>query len=89
VFRRIYGVKDEISEKFMITHKEKLHDLNMLSSIIRKVPYQKLRWTDHVAKVGKAGNVYGTLTDRNKLHYLMKHKTINILDTGSEICYLM
>jgi hypothetical protein len=45
-------------------HTEELHDLYSSPSIIRIIKSRKMRWTGHVARMGKKRNVYRLLVGK-------------------------
>jgi hypothetical protein len=57
VMRRISGLKrDEVTGEWRKLHNEELRDLYSSQSIIRILKSRKMRWADHVARMGKKGN---------------------------------
>jgi len=59
--RRICGLRrDEITGEWRKLHNKKLNDLYSSPNIIR-VTKSRLRWTGHVASMGKKRGVYGNL----------------------------
>jgi hypothetical protein len=60
VLRRIFGPKrDEVTGEWRKLHNEELCDLYSSPSIIRIIKLRRMRWTAHVARMGRSG----TLTD--------------------------
>jgi hypothetical protein len=58
LLRRIFGSKrDEVTRGWRKLHKEELHDLYSSSSRIRIIKSRRMRWVDHVARVGDKRNV--------------------------------
>jgi hypothetical protein len=56
VLRRIFEPKrEEVLGGLRKLHNEKLHDLNFSSSIIRMVRSRRMRWSEHVARMGRRG----------------------------------
>jgi hypothetical protein len=54
VLRRIFGPKrDEMTGGWRKLHNEELHDLYSSPSIIRIIKSRRMRWTGHVARMGK------------------------------------
>jgi hypothetical protein len=43
---------DEVTGEWRIVHKEELHDLYSLPSIIRIIKSRRMRWAGHVAQWG-------------------------------------
>ena len=70
--RRICGPrKDEVTGDWRKVHNEELNDTNCLSYIIRLKKSRRMRWAEHVARVGQRGGVYsvlwGFLRERDQL----------------------
>jgi hypothetical protein len=42
-------------------HQEELYNLYSSSGIIRMIKLTKMRWTEHIARMGEMSNVYRTL----------------------------
>jgi hypothetical protein len=56
VLRRIFGPKrDEVKGRWRQLHNEEHHDLCPSQSIIRMVKSRKMRWTGHIARMGRRG----------------------------------
>jgi hypothetical protein len=54
---RIFGPKrDEVTGGWLKLHSEELHNLYSLLSIMRTVKLRRMRWTVHVARMGKKRN---------------------------------
>jgi hypothetical protein len=59
VLRRVFGLKrDKVRRKL---HNEELRDLYSLPSIIRIMKSRRMRWADHVARMGEKRNAYRLL----------------------------
>jgi hypothetical protein len=59
VLRRIFGPKrDEVTDEWRKLHNEDLHDLYSSPSIIRIIKSRRMRWADHVARMGKKRIAY-------------------------------
>jgi hypothetical protein len=53
VLRRIFGPKrDEVTGEWRKLHNEELRDLYSSPSIIKIIKSRRMRWADHVARVG-------------------------------------
>jgi hypothetical protein len=56
MLRRIFGPKrDGVTGEWRKLHNKKLHDLYSSPSIIRIIKSRRLRWADHVARMGRRG----------------------------------
>jgi hypothetical protein len=65
VLRRIFGVKrDEMTGEWRKQHNEELHDLYSSPSIIRIMKARRMRWADHVARIGERRNMYRLLVGK-------------------------
>jgi hypothetical protein len=54
VLRKIFGPKrDEVTVGWRKLHNEELHDLYSSPSIIRIIQSRRMRWAEHVARMGK------------------------------------
>jgi hypothetical protein len=71
VLRRIFGLKrDEVTGEWRKLHDEELHDLYSSPSIIRIIESRRIRWADHVARMGRRGTliVYWWESQRERDH---------------------
>jgi hypothetical protein len=56
VLRRIFGHKrDEVTGEWRKLHNKELHDLYSSPSIIKIIKSRRMRWADHVARMGRRG----------------------------------
>jgi hypothetical protein len=54
VLRRIFGPnRDEVMGEWRKLHNKELHDLYSSPSIIRIIKSKRMRWEDHVARMGE------------------------------------
>jgi hypothetical protein len=54
VLRRIFGMKrDELTEGWRKMHNEQFHNFYSLISIIRMIMPKRIRWAEHVARMGE------------------------------------
>jgi hypothetical protein len=64
VLRRIFGPKiDEVTGEWRKLHDEELHDLYSSPSIIR-ILKARMRWVEHVARMGEKRNAYRLLVGK-------------------------
>jgi hypothetical protein len=62
VLRRMFGPKrDEVTGGWRKLHNEELHNLYSSPSIIRVIKPRRIRWAEHVARMGKKLNAYRIL----------------------------
>jgi hypothetical protein len=65
VLRRIFGSKsDEVTGEWRKLHNKKHHDLYSSPSIIRIIMSRRMRWADHVARIGEKRNAYRLLVGK-------------------------
>jgi hypothetical protein len=65
VLRRIFGPKrDEVTGEWTELHSEELHNLYPSPDIIRQVKSRQMRWTGHVASIGKERKLYKVLVGK-------------------------
>jgi hypothetical protein len=84
VLRRILGPKrDEVMGEWRKLHKEELHDLYSLPSIIRIIKSRRMRWAGHVARMGVKRNTYRLLVRKRPLGIPRRRWVDNIrMDLG-------
>jgi hypothetical protein len=59
VLRRTFGPKrDEVTVEWRKLHNEELHILYSSPSIIRQIKSRRMRWAEHVARMGEERNLY-------------------------------
>jgi hypothetical protein len=64
VLRRIFGPKrDEVTGDWKKLHNEDLHNLYSSPNIIRMIKSRRMRWAEHVARMGKTRNAYRILVE--------------------------
>jgi hypothetical protein len=54
VAKKIFGPVDEVREQFMI-YNEKFSDLFRSPCVVRMVKPRRIRWAEHVARMGRQG----------------------------------
>jgi hypothetical protein len=65
MLRRIFGPKrDEVKGEWRKLHNEELRDLYSSPSIIKIIKSRRMRWADHVARMGEKRNAYGLLVGK-------------------------
>jgi hypothetical protein len=65
VLRRIFRPKkDKVTGEWKKLHTEELHDLYSSPSIIRIMKSRRMRWAEHVARMGEKSNTYRLLVRR-------------------------
>jgi hypothetical protein len=65
VLRRIFGPKrDEVTGEWRKLHNKELRDLYSSPSIIRIIMSRRIRWADHVARMGEKWNAYRLLVGK-------------------------
>jgi hypothetical protein len=56
VLRRIFGPKrDEMTGSWRNLHNEEFHILNSSQSIIRTMESRRMRWVEHITRMGRKG----------------------------------
>jgi hypothetical protein len=64
VLRIIYGHKRGVTRDWRRLHNEELHNLYASSNIIMVIKSSRMRWTRHVAQMGKFRNGYSILVEK-------------------------
>jgi hypothetical protein len=65
VLRRIFGSKrGEITRKWRKLHYEELNDLYSLLNVVRAIKLSRIRWAEHVARVGERRVAYRVLVGK-------------------------
>jgi hypothetical protein len=65
VLRRIFGQKrDEVTGEWRKLHNAELRDLNSSPSIMRIIKSRRMRWSGHVARMGRKRNAYRLLVGK-------------------------
>jgi hypothetical protein len=65
VLRRIFGPKrDEVTGEWRKLHNEELHNLYSSPYIIRQVKSRRMRWAEHVARMGEERKLYKVLVGK-------------------------
>ncbi|KAJ4432406.1 hypothetical protein ANN_21025 [Periplaneta americana] len=65
VLRKIFGAKrDEVTEEWRKLHNTELNALYSSPDIIRNIKSRRLRWAEHVARMGESRNADGVLVGR-------------------------
>jgi hypothetical protein len=54
---RLFGPnRDEVTGGWRKLHNEELHDLHSSPSIIRMIKLRRMRWAEHIARMGEKRN---------------------------------
>ena len=65
VFKRIFGPKrDEVTVERRKLHTEELNDLYSSPKIVRMIGSRRMRWVEHVARIGERKGVYRVLVGK-------------------------
>jgi hypothetical protein len=64
VLRRIFGPKSEEDGSWRKLHNDELHSLYSSPNIVRVIKSRRMRWTGHVARMGKGRGAYRVLVGR-------------------------
>jgi hypothetical protein len=65
VLRRIFGAKRyEVTGQCRKLHNGELHNLYSSPDIIRQIKSRRMRWTEHVARMGEGRNAYRVLVGK-------------------------
>jgi hypothetical protein len=67
VLRRLFGPKwDEVTGKWRKLHNVELNDLYSLPNIVRVVKLRRIRWAEHVARMGENRAVHRVLVGKRE-----------------------
>jgi hypothetical protein len=63
VLRRIFGPtrRDEVTGEWRKLHSEELHNLYSSPDVIRQIKSRRMRWAEHVARMGEERKLYKVL----------------------------
>jgi hypothetical protein len=65
VLRRVFGPKrDEETGEWIKLHNEELNDLYFLPNVVRVVKLRRMRWAEHVARMGEERGVHRVLVGK-------------------------
>jgi len=65
VLKRVFGPKrDEVTGEWRKLYNEELKDLYSLPNIVRVVKSRRMRWGEHVARMGEGRDVYRVLVGK-------------------------
>jgi hypothetical protein len=56
--------RDEVTGEWRKMHNEELHDLHSSPSIIRIIKARRMRWAEHIARMGEKRNAYRLLVGK-------------------------
>jgi hypothetical protein len=66
VLRRICGTKrEEVVGGWRTLYNEELHKLYASPNIVRMMKSRRMRWTEHVARLGEIRNAYNILVGKS------------------------
>jgi hypothetical protein len=67
VLRRIFGPKrDEVTGEWRRLHNKELYALHSSPNIIRVIKSRRLRWAEHVARMGERRGAYRALVGKRE-----------------------
>jgi hypothetical protein len=67
VLWRICGPKwDEVTREWRKIHKEELNDLYSSPSTVRVIKSRRVKWAEHVARMGENKGVYRVLVEKSE-----------------------
>ena len=67
VLRRIFGSRrDEVTGEWKRLHNEELNDLYPSPNIVRVIKSRRMRWAEHVARMGEERGVYRVLVGNSE-----------------------
>ena len=62
VLRRIFGPKrDEVTGEWRKLHNDEIKDLYCSPDIVRRIKLRRMKWIEHVARVGERRGIYRAL----------------------------
>ena len=65
VLRRLFGLKrDEVRGEWRRLHNEELNNLNSSPNTVRVIKSKRMRWAEHVARMGAGRIVYRVLVGK-------------------------
>jgi hypothetical protein len=65
VLRRVFGPKrDEVTGEWRKLHNEELSDLYSLPNIVRVIKSRRMRWAEHIARMGEGTGVHRVLVGK-------------------------
>ena len=65
VLRRVFGPKrDEVTGEWRKLHNGELRDIYSLPNIVRVVKSRRMRWAEHVARMGEGRGVHRVLVGK-------------------------
>jgi hypothetical protein len=67
VLRKIFGPKREEDGSWTKLHNDEIHSLYSLPNIVRVITSKRMRWAEHVARMGEGRGVYRVLIGRSEV----------------------
>jgi hypothetical protein len=64
VLRKIFGPKSEEDGSWKKLHNDELHNLYSLPNIVTVIKSRRMRWAEHVARMGEGRGAYRVLVGR-------------------------
>jgi hypothetical protein len=64
MLKKIFGPKRKEDGSWRKLHNDELHNLYSLPNIVRVIKSRRLRWAEHVARMGEGRDVYRVLVGR-------------------------
>ena len=68
VLRRVFGPRrDEVTGEWRRLHNEELNDLYCSPNIVRVIKWRRMRWAEHVARMGDSRVLYRFLVGKHEV----------------------
>jgi hypothetical protein len=66
VLRKIFGPKREADRSWRILHNDELHNMYSSPNIVRVIKSRRMRWAEHVERMGEGTGIYRVLVGKPK-----------------------